>query len=97
MAASISLNPVGPAQLATRAEVATSESRQVRWALISVALLFLVFFLLMPLAIVFTSALAKGVSTYFAAFREPDAISAIELTLLAAGIAVPLNLIFGIT
>src|SRR5215470_1083307 len=96
MAASISLNPVGPAQLATRAEVATSESRLVRWALISVALLFLVFFLFMPLAIVFTSALAQGMAAYFAAFREPDALSAIKLTLLAAGIAAPMNLIFGI-
>ena len=96
MAASISLNPVGSAQLATRARVATGESRLVRWALISVALIFLVFFLFMPLAIVFSSALAKGVAAYLAAFREPDAFSAIKLTLLAAGIAVPLNLIFGI-
>jgi len=60
------------------------------------ALIFLVFFLFMPLAIVFTSALAQGVAAYFAAFREPDALSAIKLTLLAAGIAAPMNLIFGI-
>jgi sulfate/thiosulfate transport system permease protein len=96
MAASISLHSIGSAQLAARARVATSESRLVRWTLIFVAFLFLVFFLFMPLAIVFTSALSKGLSTYFAAFREPDALSAIRLTLLAAGIAVPLNLIFGI-
>lgn len=96
MAASISLNPVGSAQLATRARVATGESRLVSWALISVALIFLVFFLFMPLVIVFSSALAKGVAAYLTAFREPDAFSAIKLTLLAAGIAVPLNLIFGI-
>ena len=96
MAASFSLNPVGTVQIAARARVATGESRLVRWALISVALLFLVLFLFMPLAIVFTSALAKGVSACFAAFREPDALSAVELTLLAAGIAVPMNLVFGV-
>jgi sulfate transport system permease protein len=64
--------------------------------LIIVAAVFLIFFLFLPLAIVFSSALAKGASAYFAAFREPDARSAIELTLLAAGIAVPLNLVFGV-
>ena len=96
MAASISLNPVGSAQLAAHAKVATSESHLVQWTLISVAFLFLVFFLFMPLAIVFSSALAKGVNAYFSAFHEPDALAAVKLTLLAAGIAVPLNLIFGI-
>jgi len=96
MAASISLNPVGSAHVASQPKVATCESRLVRWALISLAIIFLVFFLFMPLAIVFTSALAQGVAAYFAAFREPDALSAIKLTLLAAGIAAPMNLIFGI-
>jgi len=96
MAASISLNPVGSAHVAAHPRVATGESRLVRWALISLALIFLVFFLFMPLAIVFTSALAQGMAAYFAAFREPDALSAIKLTLLAAGIAAPMNLIFGI-
>jgi sulfate/thiosulfate transport system permease protein len=45
---------------------------------------------------VFSSALAKGISVYFSALREPDALAAIRLTLIAAGIAVPLNLVFGI-
>jgi sulfate/thiosulfate transport system permease protein len=45
---------------------------------------------------VFSSALAKGFSVYFAAVREPDALAAIKLTLIAAGISVPLNLIFGV-
>jgi sulfate/thiosulfate transport system permease protein len=75
---------------------ATGESRVVRWTLIAVALLFLTLVLLLPLATVFTQALAKGVPAYLEAIREPDALSAARLTLLIAGIAVPLNLVFGI-
>jgi sulfate transport system permease protein len=75
---------------------ATTESALVRWSLIGVAVLFLGVFLFLPLAVVFSSALAKGVSVYFASLREPDALAAVRLTLLAAGIAVPLNLIFGL-
>src|SRR5438874_37700 len=75
---------------------ATTEGVLVRWSLITIAVLFLGVFLFMPLAVVFTSALAKGVSVYFASLREPDALAAIRLTLIAAGIAVPLNLIFGV-
>src|SRR5438067_2365969 len=60
------------------------------------AVVCLAVFLFMPLAFVFTSALAKGFSVYFSALREPDALAAIRLTLIAAGIAVPLNLVFGI-
>ena len=51
---------------------------------------------MMPLAIVFGSALAQGVEAYFAAIHEADALAAIRLTLLTAAIAVPLNLVFGI-
>lgn len=75
---------------------ATTEGALVRWILIGVAVLFLGLFLFMPLAMVFASALAKGVSVYIAALREPDALAAIRLTLLTAAIAVPLNLIFGV-
>ena len=75
---------------------ATSESAWVRFSLISVTLLFLSLFLFIPLAAVFAEALRKGVQTYFAAIVEPDALSAIKLTLIAAGIAVPLNLVFGV-
>ncbi len=75
---------------------ATSEASWVRYTLISVTLLFLSLFLFIPLAAVFTEALRKGVQTYFSAIVEPDALSAIKLTLIAAGIAVPLNLIFGV-
>ncbi len=75
---------------------ATTESPVVRWALTIIALLFIGIFLLVPLAIVFTEALSKGLSAYFAALTEPDAMVAIQLTLLTAVIAVPLNLVFGI-
>ena len=82
---------------ARRAARATNERILVRWSLIGITVIFLGVFLFMPLAVVFSSALAKGVSVYFAALREPDALAAIRLTLLAAGIAVPLNLIFGVS
>jgi sulfate transport system permease protein len=75
---------------------ATTEPAAVKWALVGVALAFLVFFLFVPLAIVFAEAFKKGVDVYLSAIGEPDALSAIQLTLIAAGIAVPLNLLFGI-
>ena len=64
--------------------------------LIGVSLAFLTLFLFIPLASVFTEALRKGFETYIAALTEPDALSAIQLTLIAAAIAVPLNLVFGV-
>jgi sulfate/thiosulfate transport system permease protein len=75
---------------------ATTEPAWVRYLLTILALLFLVFFLLLPLVIVFTEALQSGVAAYFEALIEPDALAAIRLTLLTAVIAVPLNLVFGI-
>ncbi|MDR2092576.1 MAG: sulfate ABC transporter permease subunit CysW [Azoarcus sp.] len=75
---------------------ATREAPWVKWTLIVLALSFFALFLLMPLAAVFAEALRKGWSTYFAALAEPDALAAIRLTLIAAGIAVPLNLVFGV-
>jgi sulfate transport system permease protein len=68
----------------------------VRRLLIGVALLFLALFLFTPLAFVFYEALKKGVDLYLAAITEPNALAATELTLLAASIAVPLNLVFGV-
>jgi sulfate/thiosulfate transport system permease protein len=68
----------------------------VRWTLTGAALLFLGLFLFVPLAAVFTEALRRGLGPYFAALRNPDAISAITLTLTVAAIAVPLNLVFGL-
>ncbi|MFL6636546.1 MAG: sulfate ABC transporter permease subunit CysW [Massilia sp.] len=68
----------------------------VRYALIFVALAFLTLFLFVPLVAVFTEALKKGWDTYREAVIDPDALSAIRLTFIAAGIAVPLNLVFGV-
>jgi sulfate/thiosulfate transport system permease protein len=75
---------------------ATGESVLARWTLIGVALAFLGAFLLLPLAAVIFEALRKGLDAYFAALVEPDALAAIRLTLLAAAIAVPANLVFGV-
>ena len=73
-----------------------SESPWVRRALITLALAFLAVFLVLPLAFVFHQALGKGLAVYWAALVDPNALAAIELTLIAALIAVPLNLVFGI-
>ena len=78
------------------ATAATGESVAVRWVLIGVAVLFLALFVFLPLAIVFSQALSKGIGAYGASLRQPDALAAIRLTLLAAGIGVPLNLVFGV-
>ncbi|MFA4913783.1 MAG: sulfate ABC transporter permease subunit CysW [Burkholderiaceae bacterium] len=72
------------------------ESRWVRWMLITLALLFLGIFLLMPVVLVFTEALRKGWALYVTAITESDAMSAIRLTLLVAAIALPVNVLFGI-
>src|SRR6476660_3634415 len=73
-----------------------SEPAWLRWLLIAVVLAFLVIFLVLPLALVFTEAFSNGWAAYTAAIRNPDAIAALELTLLAAAIAVPANLVFGV-
>ena len=75
---------------------ATSEPQWVRRSLIGMALLFLTFFLFVPLSIVFVEAFKKGIDVYLAAITEPDARSAIWLTLTAAAISVPMNLAFGV-
>jgi sulfate transport system permease protein len=75
---------------------ATSEPVWIRYTLTAIALLFLTLFLFVPLAAVFTEALRKGFDTYITALVDPDALSAIKLTFIAALIAVPLNLVFGV-
>jgi sulfate transport system permease protein len=72
------------------------EGGLLRGALIAGALSFLGIFLIAPLVTVFASAFSKGFGTYLTALSDPETLSAIELTLLAAGIAVPLNLVFGV-
>jgi sulfate/thiosulfate transport system permease protein len=75
---------------------ATTEAPWVRGTLIGLALAFMTLFLFVPLATVFYEALRKGWGVYLAAITDADARSAIWLTLLAAAISVPLNLVFGV-
>lgn len=83
---------------ATRFEltVTTSEPKWLKYLLLSIALSFFSLFLLLPLIAVFTEALRKGIDVYWLALTDTDALSAVLLTLTAALIAVPLNLVFGV-
>jgi sulfate/thiosulfate transport system permease protein len=83
-------------KLQIRPRRATTESYRWRLILIGVALAYLAFFLILPLIAVFTEAMRKGPGEFFAALVDPEAVSAIQLTLLVAAIAVPLNLVFGL-
>lgn len=71
--------------------------RTVRTALVLTAVAFLLVFLLFPLAVVFAEGLQQGVAAYLASIAQSEARASIWLTLLVAGIAVPLNLVFGVT
>lgn len=73
-----------------------TETRTARWGLTAVALLFLAVFLFVPLLAVFTAALGEGLRVYWAALSQPDTISALRLTAVAALVAVPLNTSFGL-
>lgn len=93
------LDNVAPAKRpATNKRLDTSvlEPGWVRITLIAVALIFLTLFLFIPLAAVFTEALKKGWEVYVESVIDADALSAIKLTLIAAAISVPLNLVFGV-
>jgi len=92
------LAPSPAAKIVRPADIkgATTESPAVRRLLIFGALAFLSMFLFLPLAAVFVEALRKGWEVYLAAVVDDDALSAIRLTLLAAAIAVPMNLVFGV-
>jgi sulfate transport system permease protein len=79
-----------------KVQAGTTEARWIRYSLIGLALTFMFLFLVLPLAAVFTEALRKGLDAYLEALKEPDAWSAIRLTLITAAIAVPLNLVFGV-
>ena len=76
---------------------ATAESPAVRLLLIGLAVLFLVLFLLLPLGAVFAEALRRGWEIFLASLHDETALSAIQLTLLAAAISVPLNTLFGVS
>ena len=81
---------------ANKVQAGTTEARWIRRSLIGLALTFMFLFLVLPLAAVFTEALRKGLDAYLEALKEPDAWSAIRLTLIVAAVAVPLNLVFGV-
>lgn len=74
----------------------TEESPLAKWTLISVAMLFCLVFLLLPLVNVFAQAFSKGWSGYWQAISHPDAWAAMKLTLFIAAISVPLNVVFGL-
>jgi len=74
-----------------------TEGPLIRWTLTAIALAFLALFLLAPLLAVLTEALKKGFDAYLTALADPMTLSAIELTLVVAAIAVPLNVVFGLT
>jgi len=74
----------------------TTEPFLVRWILITVALLFLGLFLVIPIVSVFVQAFSRGFGYYIQTLDNPAALSAIKLTAIAAGISVPLNCVFGI-
>jgi sulfate transport system permease protein len=74
----------------------TTEPALVRWILITVAMLFLGLFLVIPLVAVFVQAFAKGIGYYLHTLANPMTLSAIKLTCIAAGVSVPLNCLFGI-
>ena len=74
----------------------TGESRGTRRLVIGLAVLWLGLFLLLPLVAVFVEALRAGIGAYLAAIGDPDALSAIGLTLTVAAVAVPLNVVFGL-
>ncbi|MGA2761005.1 MAG: sulfate/thiosulfate ABC transporter permease CysW, partial [Candidatus Cybelea sp.] len=82
--------------LPASAAPAVTESDFVKRLLIGTSVLFLGAFLLVPLGCVFAAAFAQGFAAYAASFHDPDTLSAIRLTLLAAVIAVPCYLVFGV-
>lgn len=89
-------HPAPRVQPAARVRSATGEAPWVRRLVIGLGLGFMTLFLFVPLVTVFYEALKKGWDVYLAAIVEADALSAVRLTLIAAGISVPLNLAFGV-
>ncbi|ENV33450.1 sulfate ABC transporter permease subunit CysW [Acinetobacter gerneri] len=75
---------------------ATREPTWVRYVLITIALIFFLSCLILPLILVFVEAFKEGIAVYFQALVNPDTLSAVKLTLLTAAIAVPMNVVFGV-
>jgi sulfate transport system permease protein len=79
-----------------RRDAESTSGKVIRWLLITITLVFLALFLVTPLVAVFAQALDKGWAGYWEAIRDPETLSAIRLTLIAAAFAVPINTLFGI-
>ena len=87
----------GPRTKPRAAATATGESAVARWLLIGAALAYLFLFLGLPLFVVFQEAFRKGAAAYFTALANAELLHALRLTLIVAGIAVPLNVLFGLS
>ena len=75
---------------------ARTEPGWIRWIIIALAIAFLVVFVVLPLVLVFSQAFSRGIGAYFEALSDPEAWSAIRLTLIVAAISVGINLVFGV-
>ncbi len=73
-----------------------TEPRSIRVVIVAIAVTFLTVFVVLPLVVVFAQAFSRGAGVYLSALSDPEALSAIRLTLLVAAISVSLNLVFGI-
>jgi sulfate/thiosulfate transport system permease protein len=83
------------AEVRRKADV-RADAAWIKWLVISVAVVFLGVFVLLPLICVFAEAFSKGVKVYFATLRDPDTLSAVRLTLLVAAVSVASNVTFGV-
>jgi sulfate/thiosulfate transport system permease protein len=95
-AAAATIGQGGRRESVFESRAATRDTRWVKWLVLTLALSFFAIFIFLPLVAVFVEAFRKGWATYLSALVEPDALSAIQLTLIAAAIAVPLNIVFGV-
>src|SRR4051794_241365 len=89
------MSQIQTATMSARADART-EPRLIRFVIIAIAVTFLTIFVVLPLVVVFAQAFAKGLGAYFSALTDPEALSAIRLTLTVAAISVSLNLLFGV-
>jgi sulfate/thiosulfate transport system permease protein len=87
---------IQPFPLGSARDDLRTEPKLVRFVVIAIAVIFLTVFVVLPLGVVFAQAFSKGIGAYFSALSDPEALSAIRLTLLVAVISVSLNLIFGL-
>jgi sulfate/thiosulfate transport system permease protein len=88
--------PINPARLVARQQLALHDPDWVRWSLIAIALSFITLFICVPLGLVFIQAFSKGIEAYWSALSQADTVAAIKLTLLVALATVPLNTVFGV-